>query len=100
LDSSSQIKLDTLLNKWYQWTEDSANVIIFLKCYYYSGDTMTDPMFTQRIEACQKKLDALTEKLNGQGIHCEVIMQDIRMLIYNDEEEWFDQIQLQVVEYY
>ncbi len=99
-DSTSSTVLDSILSKWPQWTEDSATILIFLKGYYYSGDTITDTLFTSRVTACQKKMDLLTERLKKQGIQCEIIMQQMDMMIYNDEEEWFKRIEIKVVEYY
>jgi hypothetical protein len=99
-DSTSAIVLDTLFSKWDHWTEDSANVIVFMKGYYYSGDTITDTLFRDRIDVCQKKLDLLTAWFNQKGISCDIIMQDMDMLIYNDDKEWFNNVELKVIEYY
>lgn len=99
-DSVSLARLDTLFSRWNEWSEDSSNLTIFLKSYYYSGDSLSDTMCTAYIETCQRQLDALTEKLNKHGISCDIIMQDMDMLIYNDEKKWYHQVEMNVVEYY
>lgn len=99
-DSTSLAKLDTLFQHWSEWKEDSSNLTIFIKSYYYSGDSLSDTMCTAYIETCQQQLDALTEKLNRRGISCDIIMQDMDMLIYNDEKKWYHQVEMNVVEYY
>jgi hypothetical protein len=71
-----------------------------MKGYYYSGDTITDTLFRDRIDVCQKKLDLLTAWFNQKGISCDIIMQDMDMLIYNDDKEWFNNVELKVIEYY
>ena len=100
MDSMSVVEMDKILSNWDHWTEDSATVVVLLKGYYYSGDTLTDTLFAKRIEECKQKLDLLTDALNRKGISCDLIMQDMDMLIYNDERTWYDRVEVNVVEYY
>ena len=101
LDSTSLAKFDTLIKSWHHWTEDSANIVIFLKGYYYSGDSLSDSMCTNYIQRCQLNLDLITNRLNKKGIRCDFIMQDMNMLIYkDDDEDWYNTIEMDIVEYY
>lgn len=100
LDSASSAKFDTLMSKWSTWTEDSATVIIFLKGYYYAGDSTSDSLFQQRVIDCQKKLHLIAKKFEKQGLECKYVMQDLDMIIYNDEEEMYNEVDVKVVEFY
>jgi hypothetical protein len=100
LDSASSAQLDTVLSKWPTWNEDSATVIIFLKGYYYAGDSTSDSMFQYRLTECQEKLSILSKRFEKYGIECKYVMQDLDMIIYNDEEDYFDNIDVKIVECY
>jgi hypothetical protein len=100
LDSSSMLQLNTLLQQWKQWIEDSADVVLFMKSYYYSGDTITDTMFTTNILQCKTKQEVLTKELVRRGLSCDNIMNTMNMIIYNDDMDIFRTIEIMVVEFY
>jgi hypothetical protein len=99
-DSIALAKLDSLASKWSIWAADSAFLHIFIKGYYYSGDTITDTCFARYVQECQLRLDQVTGVLNKKGIQCDIIMQDMDMLIYTDDRQWFNKVEMSVVEYY
>jgi len=100
LDSASAVQIDSIIKQWHTWKEDSATVVIFLKGYYYCCDSIADTLFKARVDQCQQRLDNLTVKLNKHGIKCDVIMQDMDMLIWRDDETLFDDVEVTVVEDY
>jgi len=100
LDSLSQILFDSMATKWPVWTEDSATVIIFLKGYYYCCDSVSDSLYLNRLTQCQQRLQAIANRFAERGIECRYVMQDVDMIIYNDEEELFDEVDVKVVEFY
>jgi hypothetical protein len=100
LDSLSQDKFDSIIAHWPAWTEDSATVIIYLKGYYYSGDSTADSMFQFRLEKCKEKLNFLATAFEKHKIKCDIVMQDLDMIIYNDDEELFDTVDIKIVEFY
>jgi hypothetical protein len=100
LDSASTVQMDSIIKQWHTWKEDSATVVIFLKGYYYCCDSIADTLFKARVDQCQQRLDNLTTKLNKHGIKCDVIMQEMDMLIWRDDETLFDDVEVTVVEDY
>lgn len=100
LDSSSLAELDNLLARWPQWAADSSRILLFINSYYYSGDTITDSCFTQRVTQCLQRLDLVANRMTEQGIDCEALMPAVDMLIYNEEEKWYRELEVTVVEYY
>lgn len=100
LDSSSLADLDTLLTHWPAWTDDSSRVMLFINLYYYSGDTITDTCFTQRVAQCLERVGQIAGRMNAQGIDCEALMPSVDMLIYNEEEKWYREMEVMVLEYY
>lgn len=101
LDSLVNIELDTTLTKWKYWIEDSANIVVFLKGYYYCGDSISDSLFQSRLNDCKHKLKFIANKFESLGLKCEFIMQDLDMLIFKEEDEdIYNEIELKIIEYY
>ena len=96
----SKLVLDTILSNWNDWNEDSAVVKIFLKGYYYAGDSLTDPSFKANLDQCVKQLKIATNYFENKGIKCEYLMTDLDMIAIKDDNEWFDKIEVIVVEDY
>ncbi len=46
------------------------------------------------------QLETLSKQFEKKGIKCNYIMQDLDMIIYDDEEDLFDQIECKIVEFY
>lgn len=100
LDDSSMQTIDSIINKWPTWKEDTATLTIFAKGFYYCCDSLTDTLYKERLDACQTKLNTLAAIFEKHKINCFSFMQDLDMIIYNDEEELFDKIEIQVIENY
>jgi hypothetical protein len=100
LDSASTLLFDSIVKLWPTWTEDSANVVVFLKGLYYCCDSDSDTLLSQRIEHAMLQLETLSKQFEKKGIKCNYIMQDLDMIIYDDEEDLFDQIECKIVEFY
>jgi hypothetical protein len=100
LDSNSILVFDSIVHRWPQWTADSASVVVFLKGMYYCGDSIGDTLYKQRIDECNNRLEYISRLFEKNGIECKYIMQDLEMIIYNDEEDLFDEVDVKVVEYY
>ncbi|MCC6447998.1 MAG: PD40 domain-containing protein, partial [Chitinophagaceae bacterium] len=100
LDSISYKKIDTVMKRWKDYTEDSASVVVFLKCYYYSGENDDDPMYKYNLDKCLAYLQEVNSYFEKRKIACWLIMQDPCMTIYNDDESLFDKVELNIVEYY
>jgi hypothetical protein len=100
LDSASTVMFDSIVKQWPTWTEDSANVVVFLKGLYYCCDSDSDTLLSQRIEHAMLQLETLSKQFEKKGIKCNYIMQDLDMIIYDDEEDLFDQIECKIVEFY
>lgn len=100
LDSNSNLLFDSIIHQWSSWTEDSATVIIFLKGHYYCCNSLTDTLYKERLMTCLRRLDFITDLFLQKGLNCKVIMQELDMIIYNDDEEYFDEVELSIVEYY
>lgn len=92
--------LRNIKNNWAIWKEDSADVVIFLKTYYYYGDSDTDTLQTYYVEQCNKRVDKIRQYFIKNGIDCELIMDQIDNYIWRDEKEFYEQVQLDVVEFY
>ncbi|MBP6625064.1 MAG: hypothetical protein KA198_07820, partial [Chitinophagaceae bacterium] len=100
LDDSSMQTIDSIINKWPTWKEDTATLTIFAKGFYYCCDSLTDTLYKERLDACQTKLNTLAAIFEKHKINCFSFMQDLDMIIYNDDEELFDKIEIQVIENY
>ncbi|MCZ2140606.1 MAG: hypothetical protein LC096_04365, partial [Bacteroidia bacterium] len=100
LDSISYKKMDTVMKQWKDYTEDSASVIVFLKAYYYSGENDEDTMYKHNLDQCFTYLQEVNSYFEKRKIPCWMIMQDLCMLIYNDEESLFKQVEMNIIEYY
>lgn len=100
LDSFSQKNIDTLLKQWDAFTEDSATVMVFLKTYYYSGDSLSDSTYRQNIETCFAQLELVKEKFKQKKVSCQIFMPDPCMLIFRDDELPYRKVEMTVLEYY
>ncbi len=96
----SKLVLDTILSNWDYWNEDSAIVKIFLKGYYYAGDSLRDSTFKANLDQCEKQLKMATNYFEQKGIKCEYLMTDLDLIALKDDNEWFDKIEVLVVEDY
>ncbi len=99
-DSISQAHIDTVLHRWKDYTEDSATIVVFLKSYYYSGDSLADSTYRQNIEACFAQMQLISKQFEKKKIACHLIMQDPHMLIFKDDELPFRKVEMTVVEFY
>ncbi|MBK7690385.1 MAG: hypothetical protein IPJ31_04480 [Bacteroidetes bacterium] len=99
-DSLSRNHIDTLLHHWDQYTEDSATVLVFLKSYYYSGDSLADSTYKKNIETCFAQMQLVAKQFEKKKLACQVIMYDPCMLILKDDEEPFQKVELTLLEYY
>jgi hypothetical protein len=100
LDSASACWVDSVCGAWQAFTADSSDIIITLKAYYYSGDSIIDSTYNERIWDCFRRLNTVRKRLMQAGIACENIMLDPVMLIYNDEKHWFNEVEADVTEFY
>lgn len=100
LDSASQTHIDSIIHYWGEYIEDSADVVIFIKSYYYSGDSLADTSYKQNLVKCIAQMRLVAEQFEKQKIACHLIMQDPCMLILNDNKQPFRKIELSVVEFY
>lgn len=98
--TDSKIVLDSIISNWKNWNEDSAVVKIFLKGYYYAGDSLTDSTFKARLDQCENQLKLATTFFERKGIKCQYLMTDLDMIALKDDEELFDKIDVVVVEDY
>ncbi len=96
----SKLVLDTILSNWDDWNEDSAIVKIFLKGYYYAGDSLRDSTFKANLDQCEKQLKMATNYFEQKGIKCEYLMTDLDLIALKDDNELFDKIEVLVVEDY
>lgn len=100
LDSISYRKIDTLIKKWSKYLEDSASVVVFLKGYYYSGDSEIDSTYKENIQSCMYQLQAINNYFERMKFPCHFVMQDPTMIIWRDDEEIFRTVEMKIVEYY
>lgn len=100
LDSASACWVDSVCVAWQAFTADSSDIVITLKAYYYSGDSIIDSTYNERIWDCFRRLNTVRTRLMQAGIACENIMLDPVMLIYNDEDHWFNEVEADVTEFY
>lgn len=100
LDSASACWVDSLGASWQSFTADSSDVVIHLIAYYYSGDSIIDTTYNERLWDCFRRLHTVRNRLMEKGIACENIMIDPVMIIYNDEEHWFNEVEAVVTEFY
>ncbi len=100
LEDSSTKMIDSIMSIWPTWKEDSSTITIFAKGFYYCCDSLSDTLYKQRLDACQTKLNLLEDIFAKHKITCLSFMQDLDMIIYNDEEELFDKIEITVIENY
>ena len=98
--TDSKIVLDSIISNWKSWKEDSAIVKIFLKGYYYAGDSLTDSTFKAKLDQCENQLKLATAFFEQKGIKCQYLMTDLDMIALKDDEELFDKIEVVVVEDY
>jgi len=96
----SKLVLDTIISNWNDWNEDSAIVKIFLKGYYYAGDSLRDSTFKVNLDQCEKQLKMATNYFEQKGIKCEYLMTDLDLIALKDDNERFDKIEVFVVEDY
>lgn len=99
-DSLSLVRLDSVQKTWDYWNEDTASVVIFLKSYYYAGDSIGDTTFKENIDRCFNQMNMIKTYLSKKKIPCEIIMQDPCMLIFKDDELPYRKIEMRIVEYY
>ena len=99
-DSLSLVRLDSVQKTWDYWNEDTASVVIFLKSYYYAGDSIGDTTFKENIDQCFSQMNMIKTYLSKKKIPCEIIMQDPCMLIFKDDELPYRKIEMRIVEYY
>ncbi|MBK8145331.1 MAG: PD40 domain-containing protein [Bacteroidetes bacterium] len=99
-DSLSHNHIDTLLHHWDRYSEDSATVLVFLKSYYYSGDSLADSTYKKNIETCFAQMQLVAKQFEKKKLACQVIMYDPCMLILKDDEEPFQKVELTLLEYY
>lgn len=100
LTATSKLICDTIIQRWKQWNEDSAVVKIYLKGYYYSGDSLLDSTFHKQVENCQNQLSILQDLFNKRGIDCVYLMFDMNMLVLKDDEEIFRTVDVTIIEDY
>lgn len=100
LDSTSACWVDSVCAAWQGFTADSSDITITLRAYYYSGDSLIDSTYNERIWDCFRRLHTVRNRLMQAGIACENIMIDPVMLIYNDDEHWFRDVEAKVEEWY
>ncbi|HQW46289.1 MAG TPA: hypothetical protein PLZ98_04400 [Chitinophagaceae bacterium] len=100
LDSLSQSIIDTALNHWTEYKADSADVMIYLKSYYYAGDSLSDTCYKKYIETCMHQMQLIATQFEKRKIPCHLIMMDPCMLIFKDEERPFRKIEMSIVEFY
>ena len=100
LDSASACWVDSVCGAWPAFTADSSDIVITLKAYYYSGDSIIDSTYNERIWDCFRRLSTVRNRLMQAGIACENIMLDPVMLIYNDDDHWFNEVEADVTEFY
>lgn len=99
-DSTTKVLLDSLQTTWPAWTDDSATVILMAKGFYYCCDSTNDTLYKARLDRCQEKLEVFQKWLEKRKITCLNYMLDLDMIIYNDDEELFDAIEVTVLENY
>ena len=100
LDSASACWVDSVCGAWQAFTADSSDIVITLRAYYYSGDSIIDSTYNERIWDCFRRLNTVRNRLMQAGIACENIMLDPVMLIYNDDDHWFNEVEADVTEFY
>jgi hypothetical protein len=100
LESASIQRLDSVLKSWKTWQEDSAKITILLKGHYYCCDSLTDTFYLKRLQTCQNQLNHVSQIFNNRKISCDWVMQDFDMIIYNDDEDLLNEIELTVIENY
>ena len=100
LDSASACWVDSVCAAWPAFTADSSDIVITLRAYYYSGDSIIDSTYNERIWDCFRRLNTVRNRLMQAGIACENIMLDPVMLIYNDDDHWFNEVEADVTEFY
>ncbi|MEZ5047037.1 MAG: hypothetical protein R2831_08590 [Chitinophagaceae bacterium] len=100
LESESDFLLEEVIKKWKSWNEDSAIVKIFLNTNYYYGDTLGDSTYFPYLQIAQEHMDYIIKKLERNHIPCENIMPQYDMLIYNDENSYFNEVKVTVLENY
>lgn len=99
-DSLSMAHLQYIIEHWEQWVDDNADVHIFIKNYYYSGDSLSDTNYIHYVEKCLNDFNWLEKYFKQHNIPCRNLMHDPDMLILNDEKKYFRKIEIAVVEYY
>jgi hypothetical protein len=100
LEQGSIRKLDSVLRKWKYWSDDSARIHVELHGSYYCCDSLQDTLYLQRLKACDLKLNHISNIFHKRKIACDWVMLNSEMVIYNDDEELFDEIKLYVIENY
>ncbi len=100
LDSVSQNHVDSIIHYWKEFIEDSSDVVIFMKSYYYSGDSLADTAYKRNIETCFAQMQLIAKQFEKNKIACHLIMRDPCMLILKDDELPFRRVELSVVEFY
>ncbi|MGI9191735.1 MAG: hypothetical protein ACR2IL_06395 [Chitinophagaceae bacterium] len=100
LDSASACWVDSVCAEWPMISADSSDIVVTLRAYYYSGDSIVDSTYNERIWDCFRRINTVRSRLINGGVPCEAIMLDLVMLIYNDDEHWFHEVEADVVEYY
>lgn len=99
-DVESVAQIDSIVTNWTKWNQDSAFISVFVKGYFYCCDSLYDSLYLQRLEASQAKIDLFVKSLERKGIACKYVMPQLDMLIYNDEEDFFNQLDVFVLEDY
>jgi hypothetical protein len=100
LESASIQKLDTVLKKWKNWNDDSSRVTILIKGNYYCCDSLTDTFYLKRLQYCQAQLNHISNIFAKRKITCDWVMQDLDIIIYNDDEDLLNEVELTVIENY
>lgn len=100
LTDSSRMLLDSIFKQWPQWSADSAFVSIWIRSYYYSGDSDTDTTYIEGLMKAMQQNQFLMESFERHGIACKLLMPELNMLIYNDEKHWFRKTEIMVLEDY
>ncbi len=100
LDSLSQNHVDSIIHYWPEFIEDSADVVIYLKSYYYAGDSLADTAYRKHLETCFAQMEKVAKQFEQKKIACHFIMRDPMMIALKDDEWLFRKIEVSVVEFY
>lgn len=100
LDSTSKHILDSLLDYYVREQQDSANLTFMLNGYYYSGDSVSDSNYAFHLQQGFDRMKYLEGILEKRKLRCHEIMTDLDMIIYDDEKQVFNTIDIELIETY